>query len=70
MGAITMKNALLAVKSAIVDHPRTTAIGIAGIVGAAVAVYHNPSLAATSEFWLGLLTAIGLLAAADAKAQQ
>lgn len=46
-------------------NPKTTATGIAGIVGCITGAAHNPGKLASAEWWTLLLVSGGLLIAAD-----
>ena len=47
--------------------PKTTASGLAGVIGSLVAAYHNAALLSTPEWWTVLLVSGGLLFSADSK---
>ena len=47
--------------------PKTTASGLAGIIGSLVAAFHNTALLSTPEWWTVLLVSGGLLFSADSK---
>jgi hypothetical protein len=49
--------------------PKTTATGLAGIVGSITAAAHNPAILASAEWWTVLLVSGGLLFAGDAAAK-
>ena len=56
---------ILAFLRALARHPKTTAAGIASLVGLGFAGYSNPRILAEPATWVAILTAIGLLLAAD-----
>ena len=47
--------------------PKTTAMGLAGIIGSLTAAFHNTALLSTAEWWTVLLVSGGLLFSADSK---
>jgi hypothetical protein len=48
--------------------PKTTAMGLAGIIGSLTAALHNTALLSTAEWWTVVLVSAGLLFSADSKA--
>jgi hypothetical protein len=50
---------------ALARNPRTSAAGLAALVGVAFAAWENPRVLAEPNAWVAILTALGLLAAAD-----
>ncbi|MGA2769960.1 MAG: hypothetical protein ABSG26_03995 [Bryobacteraceae bacterium] len=48
--------------------PKTTAAGLAGIIGSLTAALHNTALLSTAQWWTVLLVSGGLLFSADSKA--
>ena len=52
---------------ALARHPKTSAMGLAGLAGFGVSSYQNPQQLAEPATWIAGLTAIGLLLAADSR---
>ena len=46
--------------------PKTTALGIAGVVGSITAAVHNPALLGNAAWWTPFLVSVGLLFSGDA----
>ena len=47
--------------------PKTTASGLAGLMGSLAAAHQNPSVLSSPEWWTVVLVSGGLLFAGDAK---
>ena len=47
--------------------PKTTASGLAGVIGSFAAAHQNPSVLSNPEWWTVVLVSGGLLFAGDAK---
>ena len=56
---------IIAFLRAAIAHPKTTAMGMAGLAGAATAVLHDRSQITNPVMWTGALVSIGLLLGAD-----
>lgn len=50
---------------ALARNPKTSAAGLAALAGVVFAAWENPHVLAEPGAWVAILTAIGLLAAAD-----
>ena len=50
---------------ALARHPKTSALGLAGLAGFGISSYQNPQQLAEPGTWVAVLTAIGLVLAAD-----
>ncbi len=49
-------------KTIIIEHRRTTALGLVAIAGAGFSAFHNPQLMLSLDFWLAVVGGIGLIA--------
>ena len=49
--------------------PKTTATGLAGLIGSISSAIHNPSVLSSTEWWMLVLVSGGLLFAGDATAK-
>jgi hypothetical protein len=56
---------LARIARALARNPKTSAAGLAALAGVALAAANNPQVLAEPESWVAVLTALGLLAAAD-----
>ncbi len=52
---------------ALTRHPKTSAAGLASLAGVIIAAIARPEILADPGVWVALLTAIGLLLAADGR---
>ena len=50
-------------------NPKTTAFGLAGVVGSVTTAIHNPAILGSPEWWTAVLVSGGLLFAGDATAK-
>ena len=58
---------ILAFLRALARHPKTTAAVLASLVGLGFAGYSDPHILAEPATWVAILTALGLLLAADSR---
>lgn len=58
---------ILAFLRGLTRHPRTSAVGIAVVAGVTIRAVAAPEILADPTVWLALLSALGLLAAADGR---
>lgn len=60
-----IRNFLVNAKS----NPKTTAAGLAGVIGSVTTAIHNPAVLSSAEWWTVILVSGGLLVAGDATAK-